>query len=141
MRATRVVVVVISLVLCPSLTGCLHSYRTASVQVRDATTGRPVPQVEVGVSYHSKVDPFAPTKSKTLTDSDGRAELEIAPYWNGKHLYVKSGDQYTFRDIDEAEVLRLPRRSLWPFSETQSRLAPDYVIEIPPITPSTIPTR
>jgi hypothetical protein len=141
MPRPQLVLVVVSLVLCPGLTGCLHSYRAASVQVRDAATGRAVPQAEVGVSYHTKLDPIAPAESSALTATDGTATLSVTSYSAGKHFYVKTGDHYECRDIDEAELVRLPRQWLWPFNRTGTNRPPDFVIEITAPTPTPLPAR
>jgi hypothetical protein len=74
-----------------------------------------------------------------VTDIEGYAAVSVASYLTGKHFYVRIGDQYTFRDIDEAELNRLPSRSLWPFSGIELHRPPDFVIEVPSPKPSSTP--
>jgi hypothetical protein len=62
--------------------GCqaFHAYRPIGVEAMDAETKKPIPGVEIKVSYPLEPSSSAPWESKDTTDSDGIARLKAAPF-------------------------------------------------------------
>ena len=62
--------------------GCqaFHSYRPATVLVRDAETKKPIPGAEVRLSYPLADPSTAPWQSVGSTTGDGTTQLRVAPY-------------------------------------------------------------
>lgn len=134
MTRPRLLATLCILALSAGLPGCFHAYRTANVLVRDATSGQPSPNVEVGTSYHTKIDPFAPRTSTGTTGPDGIVTLRIAPYHTGKHFYAKVGEKYTFLDVEATEVERLPRWGPWSRIVSRSSEPVDFTMDVPTAT-------
>lgn len=131
MGRLRLLPILCGVALSAVLPGCFHSYHAANILVKDAETGQPVPNAEVGTSYHTKCDPFAPNPSTAVTGPDGRATLRIAPYHMGNHFYAKVGEKYAYRDIEATEVERLPRWWSWLMSGNHSGQPIDFIIDLP----------
>lgn len=73
---------VYSALLLTAAPGCqaFHRYRPVAIEAMDAETKKPIPGVEVKISYPLENSSYAPWESKGTTGPDGIARLKAAPY-------------------------------------------------------------
>jgi hypothetical protein len=112
--------------------GCLNVYRPATVLVCEAGTRQPARNVEVGVRYHSKLDPLSPFAWSGRTDTGGMVTLPVSTYSYGQHFYARydpgSNTGLEFLEVPGDRIRALPlARWLWPWARPE----PDFVIEVP----------
>jgi hypothetical protein len=105
--------------------GCQVFYgaRPVAVEARDAETSKPIPGVEVKISYPLETAPFAPPESKGATGSDGIARLEAAPFGRAGIMVEVSARGYMsevkYLSIQEVQAIE---RAHW-FEDVQRRPA------------------
>jgi hypothetical protein len=91
--------------------GCqaFHRYRPVSIEAMDAETKKPIPGVEVKVSYPLETSMSAPWESKETTGTDGIARLKAAPYGRAGIMVEVSAKGYMseqkFLSIQEVQAI------------------------------------
>ncbi len=99
------------LLLLAVTSGCqaFHASRPIAIEAMDAETKKPIPGVEVRISYPLETSSFAPGESKGTTGSDGIARLNAAPYGRAGVMVEVSAKGYMsevkYLSIQEVEAL------------------------------------
>jgi hypothetical protein len=111
--------------------GCqaLHGSRPVAIEARDAETKKPVPGVEVRISYPLETSVLTPPESKGSGGIDGVARLEAAPFGRaGIMMEVKArgyASEVKYLSIQEVQALEPAH---W-FEDVQRRPA-SFVVEL-----------
>jgi hypothetical protein len=84
--------------LLATASGCFsfYSYRPVSVLVRDAETGKPIPDAGVNIWYPLGSGTAPPVESSAMSDSAGIAHLQAAPHGDAGVMVTAKAPGYLF---------------------------------------------